>query len=365
MHKQILNLIEPTLYDQTGHSYGYVLSLITANKDFNFNIRVWLDRRGENLLQNTSAKAQVYFFRPLRQLQKLFLYLKLLRKPEIIFISTTELWDLKILAFYTRYFAAKAKVVLHFHQFKQTKSKLAALRSLAPKARNFTILTPTDRLTNIFKTNGFNCKTVPCPVFSAPRDISNSTAKFSKILYAGAARRDKGFPTVINLLQHFRTQQNNTTFEIQVSAPNSQRYDESTQQALQLLQTIPSENLILHKTTLDQSQYLDLFNNSICLLLYDKNDYSDKFSGVALDAFYAGCPIITVKNTWMGDMAEKYHAGIALENYDNASIQQAAERIINNYEQYHNNAKKAALELSAAHDPINTLASIEGMYHDK
>lgn len=359
MHKQILNLIEPTLYDQTGHSYGYVLSLINANSDFNFSIKVWLDRRGKNLLSNTTTKAHPYFFRPLRQLQKLFLYFKLLRRVETIFISTTELWDLKILAFYSKYLPNRAKVVLHFHQFKQTGSKLAALRTIAATATNFTILTPTDRLTNIFKSKGFNnCKTVPCPVFSAPRDVNNSTAKFSKILYAGAARRDKGFPTVINLLKHFRAQQNNTIFEIQVSAPNSQRYDDATQQALQLLQTISRNNLILHKATLSQTQYLELFNNSICLLLYDKNDYSDKFSGVALDAFYAGCPIITAKNTWMGDTAEKYQAGIALDNYDNQSIQQAAEQIINNYAQYHNNAKKAAFELSSAHDPRNTLASI-------
>lgn len=358
MYKPILNLIEPTLHDQTGHSYGYVLSLINANHDFNFDIQVWLDRRGKNLLQNTPSKAHAYFFRPLRQLQKLFLYFKLLKCTGTIFISTTELWDLKILAFYSRYLTPKAKIVLHFHQFKQTASKLAALQAIAPLAKNFTILTPTDRLTSIFKTNGFNCKTVPCPVFSAPRAVNNSTAKFNKILYAGAARRDKGFPTVVNLLQHFRTQQNNTTFEIQVSAPNSQRYDDATQQALQLLQTIPNDNLILHQATLNQSQYLELFNNSICLLLYDKHDYSDKFSGVALDAFYAGCPIITAKNTWMGDIAEKYQAGIALDNYDNDSIQQAVGTIIDNYTQYHNNAKKAALELSAEHDPRNTLASI-------
>ncbi len=359
MSKLILNLIEPTLYDQTGHSYGYVLSLITANQNFNFDIRVWLDKRGKTLLQNTSTMAKPFFFRPLRQLQKLFLYFKLIKRTETIFISTTELWDLKILSFYAKHLAIKANIVLHFHQFKQTSSKLAALQAIAPIANDFTILTPTDRLTNVFKTHGLNnAKTVPCPVFSTPRDVNDTAAQFTRILYAGAARRDKGFPIVINLLKYFREQQNNTVFEIQVSAPNSQRYDEATEQALQLLEKIPSDNLILHKTTLDQSQYLNLFNNSICLLLYDKNDYSDKFSGVALDAFYAGCPIITAKNTWMGDMAEKYQAGIALDNYENATIQQATQQIINNYELYNKNAKKAAIELSAAHDPRNTLVNI-------
>lgn len=356
MSKVILNLIEPTLYDQTGHSYGYVLSLINANSEF--DMRIWLDRRGKNLLTNTASTTKAYFFRPLRQLQKLFLYFRLLQRQETIFIGTTELWDLKILAFYAKYFTSKAKIILHFHQFKQTESKLAALQALAPIAKNFTILTPTDRLTNVFRTNGFNnSQTVPCPVFSSPRDLNTGPAKFSKILYAGAARRDKGFPTVINVLKYFRSQQDNTKFEIQISAPNSQRYDTATQQALQLLETIAADaNLILHKTTLDQRQYLNLFSNSICLLMYDKNDYSDKFSGVALDAFYAGCPIITVKNTWMGDTAEKYQAGIALDTCEQAAIHKAVYDIINNYAQYNHNAKKAALELSTAHDPKNTLA---------
>lgn len=359
MPKQIINLIEPTLYDQTGHSYGYVLSLINANSNFNLDLHIWLDRRGKNLLVNTPCTANAYFFRPLRQLQKIFLYLKLLRRTETIFISTTELWDFKILAFYCKYITVKAKIILHFHQFKQTNSKITALKKLVQAAKDFTIITPTDRLTNIFIASGFNnCKTVACPTFSAPRDVHNNTAQFSKILYAGAARRDKGFPVVINLLQHFRAQQNNTIFEIQVSAPNSQRYDEATQQALQLLQSIPSNNLILHTATLDQSQYLDLFNDSICLLLYDKNDYSDKFSGVALDAFYAGCPIITVKNTWMGDTAEKYQAGIALEDCSNIAIQQAIETIISNYAQFNDNAKQAAVALSTKHDPSNTLAAL-------
>lgn len=358
-NNKILNLIEPTLFDQTGHSYGYVQSLIAANADIGFNLNIWLDQRGASLLKEQSCTTQPYFYRPLRQVQKLFLYWKLIRRAEIIFISTTELWDLKILRFYSKYFSSKAKIVLHFHQFKQAPAKLKYLQHIAASCKDIAILVPTQKLAEFFQKQGFaQCTVIPCPTFSPPRSINNTNSEFNKILYAGAARRDKGFATVINLLHHFRSQQNYLPFEVQISAPNSQRYDLETQAALQLLQNISNDNLTLHNKTLDQQQYLALFENAICLLLYDQKDYQDKFSGIALDAFYAGCPIITVKNTWMGDTAEKYGAGIALDDYSYASIQAAIEKIINNYAFYHCNAKQAALQLGELHDPKNTLRYI-------
>lgn len=358
-NNKILNLIEPTLFDQTGHSYGYVQSLIAANKDLEFDLNIWLDKRGKSLLENSSCKSHPYFYRPLRQVQKLFLYWKLNRRAEIIFISTTELWDLKILRFYSKYFKSRAKIVLHFHQFKQVPAKIKYLQQIAADCSNIEILVPTQKLADFFKAQGFTqCMVIPCPTFSPKRQVKNTVAQFNKILYAGAARRDKGFPTVVSLLQHFREQKNYLPFEIQVSAPNSQRYDSATQEALQSLHSINKNSLTLHKETLDQLQYLELFNNAICLLLYDQKEYKDKFSGIALDAFYAGCPIITAKNTWMGDTCEKYGAGIALDNYSNDGIQAAIDTIVNNYALYHNNAKQAAIELAKIHDPKNTLMYI-------
>lgn len=355
---KILNLIEPTLFDQTGHSYGYVRSLLVANQCLQFNMQIWLDKRGKNLLHGLNCTRKAYFYRPLRQIQKLFLYAKLIRKREIIFISTTELWDIKILRFYSKYFKVEAKIILHFHQFKQTPKKLKYLQQNAASCSNMEILVPTTKLATIFQKFNFKCTVVPCPTFSIARTLDNTTAKFHKVLYAGAARHDKGFGRVVNLLHHFRVQQNFIPFEIQVSTPNSKRYDNETELALKTIQNIDNRNLVLHKDTLDQEQYLSLFNNAICLLLYDQKSYQDKFSGIALDAFYAGCPIVTIEDTWMGDIAQKYQAGIALHGYSLESIQTAIETIIKNYDFYHTNAKKAALELSKLHDPINTLLCI-------
>lgn len=359
MHSKTLHLIEPTLFDQTGHGFSYADSVLSANKSFGLNIYLWCDRRAKNLFSPTLCTTRTYFFRPIRQIQKIFLYRKLIKQPDIIFVSTSDFWDLKILAFYSKVFTPKAAIFLHFHQFKQNHAKLNALRKIAVQCKNIKILTPTENLAKIFSNNGIkNTFVVPCPTFCPEINITKDMAKFSKVLYAGAARSDKGFATVIKLLQSLRAKNINIPFEIQISTPNSQRYDQPTTQALQQLQTISHTNLILHRATLDREQYLRLFQNAICLLLYDQKSYQDKFSGIALDAFYAGCPIITVQNTWMGDTATKYRAGLALANCELSTIQQAIDTIMNNYAFYHANAKQAAIELKTLHDPKNTLACI-------
>lgn len=349
-----LNLIEPTLYDQTGHSFSYVQSLINANAEF--SMRIWMDRRGKGLFDNYKCKEKPYFLRAFRQIQKVLLYKKLLSEPGAIFVGTSELWDLRVLAYLSGRMHVKACVFLHFHQFRKTPKKLATLKRIAAKAFNFHILSPTDKLLKVFKEHGFiNYAVVPCPTYLPNINNEQVPGHFKKVLYAGAARKDKGFPLVVNLLQHLRSRQVNTVFEMQISPPSSQRYDNATQIALSQLQALPRNNLILHRDTLDQRRYLRLFRDSICLLLYDQKEYQDKFSGIALDAFYAGCPIITAKHTWMGDVAEHYGAGIALENYDVVSIQQAIDTIKNNYATFHTKAKQAAIQLAAAHDPKNTL----------
>lgn len=358
MQKQILNLIETTLHDKTGHSYTYVQCLLEANTGYNFDMHIWMDLRGKNLLDPKACTSHPYFFRPLRQVQKIFLYFKLLRQPGIIFVGTSELWDLRVLAFWAQRVKKKAKVFVHSHQFKQTPKKIARLKRIAQLGLDFTLVTPTEKLANIFRAQGFRCEVLECPTYHPVQAMNNEVAKFSKVLYAGAARNDKGFAEVIKVLKYNRTLGKNTVFEIQTSPPSSRRYDNGTQAALQELHALPQHNLVLHQDTLTEMQYLKLFQNAICLLIYKQKEYQDKFSAVALDSFYAGCPIITAKNTWMGDVAERYNAGIALDNYEPETVQQAIDKIAANYAEFHANAKHAAQVLLKLHDPKRTLEFI-------
>jgi glycosyltransferase involved in cell wall biosynthesis len=254
----------------------------------------------------------------------------------------------------------KAQLFLHFHQFTKKNKKIQTLQKIAGKNNTFKIFTPTKKLTKIFQIAGFNnCQTIYCPSFTNNGVYAKTNRKFEKIIYAGAARKDKGFPEVIDLLCYLKKQDINLPFEIQISPPNSGRYDKETELAINKLNKLEKENIILHQTTLDQTQYQELFINSICLLIYDNNNYNDKFSGVTLDAFYAGCPIITVGNTWMGDTVKRFNAGIALENRSPKYIFNAINTIIQNYKQYSINAMHAATTLAKEHDPLNTLLAIQ------
>jgi len=362
-----LHLIEPTLFDQTGHSYTFVQCVLQANAvaQNKYALHVWLDHRGSNLFVNSSCTVHAYFYRRWRQVQKIFLYYRLLQQEGTIFVGTCELWDLRILAFFARLLTAKvkAKVLVHFHQFKQSSKKLACLERIAAQQPQFIFATPTDKLTRIFSTRGFaKCITIPCPTYPRNAEPMVANTEFKKVLYAGAARSDKGFAQVVELLDYNRKLGKDILFELQISAPNSQRYDSETQIALQKLHSIATHNVVLHANTLDQTQYLNLFKHAICLLIYKPLDYANKFSAVALDAFYAGCPIITAKDTWMGDMAEKYGAGIALatHEYHPAAMQAALERIIQDYAVFHVQAKAAAQELSVMHDPSRVLEVVGG-----
>lgn len=354
----MLNLIEPTLFDQTGHSYTYVQCLLEANKQIRSTINVWCDKRGADLFKNQNCTIHPFFYRPLRQIYKIFLYRRLIQQSGIIFVSTAELWDLKLLSHFAKKYRTKvkAKIFLQFHQFKQTPKKIASLVKIAARDQGFNIITPTAKLADIFINRGFkSCTVIPCPTYHPAPKPNNTPVKFSKILYAGAARNDKGFPAVIDALQYNRQLGKDTAFEIQTSPPNSQRYDKPTLAALEKLKSISKNNLIIHNDTLTKEQYLDLFTNAICLLIYNQKDYQDKFSAVALDAFYAGSPIITAKNTWMGDMAEEYQAGVTLAEYTPENIQQAIDFLIANYEKFNANAKQAAQQLAELHDPRHTL----------
>lgn len=354
-----LHLIEPTLFDQTGHGYSYNSSIIKANNNL-FNIHVWLDKRGDKLFTNDPCSLHPYFYRRLRRLQKIVLYYKLLTTNCIIYICTAELTDLVILAWLHKILPIKAKVFLHFHQFNQKQKKLTTLQKIAQANYNFYIFTPTNKLTSIFQTSGFkNCKTVHCPSYIKNNKLANSDKIFEKLLYAGAARTDKGFPEVVNLVCYTKKIGINLPITIQISPPNSGRYDQNSQLAIQRLKSMPQDNLTLHTETLEQAKYQALFANSICLLIYDANSYHNKFSGVVLDACYAGCPIITVANTWLGDTINRFNAGITITNRNPETIINAINTIQKNYSLYSKNADHAATILSNEHDPINTLLAIK------
>ena len=378
-----LHLIEPTLTGLSGHEYGYVASLISANKSFNFDIHIWLGKKASNkdiiskLLSINKHLVTIhkYFIRPIRQIQKIFLYYKFLKNNQTFYVCTSGLVDLTLCDFLSKFLKIlncifnrahsglnKQSVFFHFHQFNKTTNKIRKLIKITTDSKkNFKILATTVNLVNIFVDSGFtNVQHIACPSFSPKKTIEKLRCDFNKILYAGVARSDKGFSLVVDTVIAMQDEYAFLPFVVQISAPSSNRYDPETLVSLNKLQKVANLNhkIRLYRNALTDQQYQELFFGAICLLVYEQAKYSDKFSGVTLDAFYAGCPVITIDDTWMGDTTKRFDAGIVLQKPTIKTIAEAILKIKERYAYYHTNAKQAAQYLIVTHDPKHSLQAV-------
>lgn len=352
--KNTIHIIEPTLADQTGHCYSYVSRLLEDARAKAFDIELWIDQRGKTLFtQNTSVKCHDYFSRHWRKWQAFRLYRHLLKTHDAIFIPTAGRLDMVILDKWMGKKSQKNPVFLHIHQFTRTASKIALLQKIARRRNDWTLMTPTEHLSQFFKDCGFtNVHTVPCPSYAPLASQLRST--FQRVLYAGAARSDKGFPLVVSTVALAQEKNLSTPFQLQCSPPESRRFDIATQAALKALAGLKKNYLTLIDITLDRTAYLQQFTGSICLLLYDTKSYRDKFSGVALDAICQGAPIITTPNTWIADTVKRYQVGMVLANPKPEEILKAIGRIRAEYTYYQDQCQQAAQLLQELHDPKHT-----------
>ncbi len=358
-----LHIIEPTLADQTGHCYGYIESLLASCPNNTINWYLWFDVRGGPLLQSLSQPCQFvpYFRRRWRKLQLWWCLKKLIRANVAIFIPTAGRLDLLYLDKLLKKYPYRRKIFLHFHQFTCKPKKISLLERIAKIHSQLVIMVPTKRLLDIFTKAAFQyCELAPCPVVKRGKTTQTMNVfKSKKIIYAGAARSDKGFPQVVALLEYIQKEQLAIAAEVQISPPHNRRYDEDVKQALLRLKQLDKKHITLYQETLSTEDYKRLFQGGICLLLYDPSSYHDKFSGVALDAFCAGVPLISVGDTWASQMIRRFNSGVVLENCELESVVTAIEVIYKNYIEYQKNAELGGAILSCEHSPDHTLAILQ------
>ncbi|MDF1796581.1 MAG: glycosyltransferase family 1 protein [Coxiellaceae bacterium] len=356
MKNSTLHIIEPTLANQAGHCFGYVQSILNAHPS---NVELWINKHGTALFDNSTAICHGYFSRKLRKLQQFFLYRKLLKTQATIFIPTAGRIDMLMLDKHLSKRPSASRIILHFHQFSQSPVKLAMLKELAQRHPNWTILAPTQRLMSVFQQAGFKqTAIVACPSYSAPATIEPQAFRYA--LYAGATRADKGFYHVAQTIAYNQQQNTPLPFHLQLSPPESGRYDDSSKAALQQLKKYDmSSHITVSNETLAQQNYLAQFNGSICLQVYDPDSYHDKFSGITLDAICSGAPVITIEDTWMADTVKQYNAGIVITDREPQTILNAIHTIKNDYQRFQQNCLQARTSLIELHHPKHTVAQLQ------
>jgi|GEM_PF-654592 len=369
MKKTVINLIEPTLQNYTGHCHGYVSSLLKVllkNNNHSIAFTTWIGRKAKTIYFPPHGNLRYYFNYRLRKIQQLFLYNRLISNNENIFIPTASSFDLNLLTLIlrrTKHCHYHGRIFLYFHQFRRAKRKKKLLDKFINHAPTGIILTSTDRLTALFKAMGAkNAYTLPCPVYHpTSSNQQKRTSTVLKLLYTGAARHDKGFPAIVDFIDYLSKSSEKMPVHIQAPKPHNNRYDKHTATALEKLVNLNYKPLSIGYQSLNQTEYLHLFKNSICLLLYDPQEYSDKFSGVALEAVYCASPIITTPGTWISELVNTYQAGITINEKSPEAILSAVKLIYKEYDHYQLNARKAGQLLKPQHTPEHTIQLLATM----
>jgi len=338
---ETINVVEPTLRNEVGHCYSFIRALCEAG-DKTRKLKLWVDRRAELAFTEKNVQVRKYFSRNIRRLQSYFLYKKLLLKPGKLFISTAGRADLLLIDWASRGAVPPKKVYLYFHWFNANAKKIASLRKIAQRQPNLEVLGPTPSVVKVFRDAGFgNAHVVPYPISKHDVNRQAEPNQFTHLLYAGAARRDKGFSHVVDLVAYLHEHGLQIPVVLQTSPEHYGKYDATIQADIQRLQAIAYPHLRLRTETLDASGYAELFVGAICLQLYDKSDFQDRISGVTLDAFSAGCPVIAAEGTWIARMAQRFDAGAVVNDMSPPQVLQAVQHVIAEYARYNTQALEA------------------------
>jgi hypothetical protein len=344
MSDQVVHIIEPTLVSDAGHCSIVVQSLCAAGEGLRFC--VWVGREAKlSWPQNPNIEIRPYFTRRLRRLQAAWLYWRLLRSGFPIVITTAGRTDLVLLNLVGAKPIPAGKVFLYVHQLRLNPRKKAALQRLALQQPNLTVMCTTDEIEKTVRHCGFGntMAVLPLPAQSTYGGAMEALPQFRHVLVAGAARSDKGFSIAVDLIRYLAAEGATVPVSIQTSGDHYGRYDEATQSALTRLGGIGYSHLKMLPDTLTRPDYLNLFQGAICLQPYDRTEYADKLSGITLDAFTVGAPVVTLSRTWMAKVVEQFEAGIAVEEPTCEALYWAIQIVRDAYGRYSANASQAGL----------------------
>ncbi len=346
----VINIVEPTLVSDAGHCAAIFGSLYRAAPDLPY--RLWVDRRADApSVAATGVPMVRYFDRTLRRLQAAWLYRRLLRTGDVLYIPTATWVDLRLVDLVAAGPLPPGRVVLYFHKWRPSEARSAALARLAQRQPHLHLLAASAPIADRLRAAGFKHVDEVIPINAEP-GAASPQATFRYVLYAGAAREDKGFADVVALVAELAARGDRLPVMIQTTGDHYGRHDPTTQAALARLRSIDYPPLQTLDTTPDRLAYARLFPGSICLQPYKVSEYADKTSSVTYDALLAGAPVVTLAGTPMARLVEETGAGVVVSSPSASELRGAVQKIHADYEKYAVLAAKAGKRF----DPVNAWA---------
>lgn len=350
----VIHIVEPTLENEAGHCHSFVASLFRAGSGQKFCL--WGGRRGELPPSFDDVDVRRHFSRRLRRPQAFLLYRRLLRQPGRIFISTSGRTDLLLLDWAAGGKIPPRKVYLFFHWLRLTENKRRSLSRLAERQPETVLLGPTPSVVEALRACGFShVHLVPYPISPPALLPTDKACGFDHLLFAGAARADKGIAQVVDFLEFLTARGESLPFVVQTSADHFQKFDAPARMALGRLARSDYPHVRLEPGTLSPERYRALYDGAILLQLYDRQAFTDRISGITLDALTNGAPIVTLAGTWMGRVVERFGAGAVLDDSEPETLLQAVETIRAEYTSFRRNALRGGEALQSENSASHLL----------
>jgi glycosyltransferase involved in cell wall biosynthesis len=198
----------------------------------------------------------------------------------------------------------------------------------------------TPAIERIFRDCGFvNTVTLSLPPGIDAEAFPAEPAPFQRLLYAGAARADKGFGAIVDLVAHLAAIDATVPFTVQTSGDHYGRYDPATRTNVERLNRMRYPPLSTLPDPIMPKEYAALFPGSISLQPYQRNEYASKMSAITLDSLSAGCPVVTVAGTSMAGLVERFQAGAVVDEPSPEALWKACRTLIADYPRYRENAR--------------------------
>jgi glycosyltransferase involved in cell wall biosynthesis len=352
-----IHIIEPTLVDQTGHCHSFVGAVCAAGPEQ--SLVVWAGRRASEVLTGLPhVTLRRHFSRRLRRVQAFLLYRKLLRQGARIFVPTAGVTDIALLCRAAPRRLAPGAAVAFCHWIRPTKRRKQRLAAAARRQPDLRVLAGADEIVAMLHDAGFHrAAYAPYPLTQAAPPLA-SAVPFRHLLFAGAARMDKGFPHIVDLALHLARTAESVPLCVQTSAKHYGKLAPDIAAELLRLERAAYRGLVTHPDTLDTDGYFALFRGAICLQPYSREEFAGRVSAVTVDALACGAPIITTRGTWMGRAIARRGAGVVLDDLSGASLYAAAREIIGGYHAFSERSRKAAEVIRREHDAVHLLDAV-------
>ena len=357
-----LQVVEPTLEDDRGHTRALVGRFCDALGPR--QVDVWASRGASpTLLEGEGLRLHRWFRRRIRTVQLYFLLRKLLRNGDTVFLPTAGRTAIVLAARALGSGRSAGRVVLYVHWLRPTARRLESLAAVARRHPDLPLLTTTETVRALLSDCGFEgVRHVPYP---ARLDVEPAQASsgFRYLLYAGAARRDKGIHRVVDLVEHLNASGSDVPVRVQVVGDYFDRMDARVAQDIARLRSVRYPGLHLEAEALASDAFRAMFAGAICLQLYDPEDFADRVSGITLDAFAARAPAVVHEGTWMARQVARFGAGRVVPVGDTPALLEAVHEIASDYEGFSAAAGRAAETLADIHDPRHLVEAVVGQTH--